>query len=284
MKIYDCIPVFNEIDILEIRLELMYNYVDYFVISECDYTFSGLKKPFYFEENKEKFAKYMDKIIHVKNENTFSIYPVNNFSGKKQIIYDGIIKRLEVLRNSPQTGYGQPHWCRDFLHKELVMLGLDACEPDDIILFSDLDEIPNPINLKFDGNTYTMSQKNMIYYVNTENITESWYGTVISKYSNLIQGSCMLSRDKRFEFDKIENGGWHLTWMGGSDRVLLKIESYGHQEFNNEHIKTGINNKLGKNIDILNRNIQIVNVDMKNYYPENFISLINNKFNYLICN
>ena len=186
MKIYDCIPVFNEMDILEIRLELMYDYVDYFIISECDYTFSGLKKPFYFEESKARFTKYMDKIIHLKHYNTDNVFPVNNLSGRKGEIYDGIIERLEVLRKSPQTDYGKPHWCRDFLHKELTMLGMDVCEPDDIILFSDLDEIPNPDNLKFDGNTYVMGQKNMIYYVTTENTTESWCGTIICKFSNLL--------------------------------------------------------------------------------------------------
>jgi len=62
-KIYDTFLFFNELDLLEIRLTMLYPHVDYFVISECDYTFSGKQKPFYFDENKEKFSKFMDKII-----------------------------------------------------------------------------------------------------------------------------------------------------------------------------------------------------------------------------
>jgi hypothetical protein len=52
---------------------------------------------------------------------------------------------------SPQTDFGAQHWCRDFYHKELTMLGLDICEPNDIILFGDCDEIPEPSKLIFDG-------------------------------------------------------------------------------------------------------------------------------------
>ena len=284
MKIYDCFPIFNEMDLLEIRLELMYDYVDKFIISECDYTFSGLKKPFYYEEHKEKFSKYADKIIYIKHYNTDNFTNlINSYAGKKGEIYQGIINRLNVLKQSAQTDYGKPHWCRDFLHKELVMLAMDICDGDDIILFGDLDEMPNPEQIKLDGNSYLIGQKNMTYFINTENITESWYGTYICKFKDLIDGSCMLTRDKRGNFSKIENAGWHLTWMGGFDRVLAKIESYGHQEYNNNYVKNQINNKLGKNIDILNRNIQIKNIDINEYYPEKIINLINQKFNYLIC-
>ena len=66
MGIYDCFIFFNELDLLEIRLSELYNYVDYFVIVEANKTFKGKSKPFYFEENKQKYKKYLDKIIHVK--------------------------------------------------------------------------------------------------------------------------------------------------------------------------------------------------------------------------
>jgi beta-1,4-mannosyl-glycoprotein beta-1,4-N-acetylglucosaminyltransferase len=67
MKIYDAILFFNEIDILDIRLNILDPYVDYFIISECDTTFSGIPKKFLFEENKDKFEKFILKItIQVK--------------------------------------------------------------------------------------------------------------------------------------------------------------------------------------------------------------------------
>ena len=68
MKLYDCFQFFNEFDLLEIRLDLLYEYVDYFVISETNRTHSNISKPFYFEENKHLFEKYMDKIIHIKED------------------------------------------------------------------------------------------------------------------------------------------------------------------------------------------------------------------------
>ena len=144
-KIYDCFPLFNELDLLEIRLELLYDKVDYFVISECDYTFSGLPKPFYFEENKDKFSKYMDKIIHLKNYDTEQFTNLQNkYDGKLGEQYQKIIDRLNYMIDKPETDYGKGHWCRDYLHKELTMLKIIDCNPDDIILFGDCDEIPNP--------------------------------------------------------------------------------------------------------------------------------------------
>ena len=58
-KIYDCFNFFNELDILELRLNILYEYVDYFVIVESDVTHSGEKKPFYFEDNKERYSKFL---------------------------------------------------------------------------------------------------------------------------------------------------------------------------------------------------------------------------------
>ena len=282
-KIYDCFPFFNELEVLEIRLETMYDYVDYFIISECDYTFSGLKKGFIFEENKERFSKYLDKIIHIKNENTDEfVNLVNNYDGKRKDIYQNIINRLDRMRVSAETDFGKGHWCRDYLHKELVMLGMDVCEDDDIIIFGDLDEIPNPEKLKFDGGKYLVNQKNMMYYINTENISERWCGTYICKFSDIMDNSCMFTREKRFMFEIVENAGWHLSFMGGSDRIIQKIQSYGHQEYNNSSVLSQVSQKMAMNSDILNRGIQILNINLSEYYPAKILDLVSEKFNYLI--
>lgn len=68
--VYDCFQFFNELDILKIRLNVMNDVVDKFVISEATETFSGLKKPLYYEENKEMFKEFEDKIIHVVVDDT----------------------------------------------------------------------------------------------------------------------------------------------------------------------------------------------------------------------
>ena len=69
-KVYDAFLFFNELDLLDIRLNTLDPYVDHFIISECDHSFSGNSKPFYYEENKERFKKFHSKIIHVKHHNT----------------------------------------------------------------------------------------------------------------------------------------------------------------------------------------------------------------------
>ena len=112
--IYDCFQFFNELDILKIRLHVLSPVVDRFVISEATETFSGLKKPLYYEENKAMFAEFEDKIIHV------------------------------VVDDTPQGGTHE----RDTFQKNAVTRGLAGCTDDDIVIFSDLDEIPNPDKIR----------------------------------------------------------------------------------------------------------------------------------------
>ena len=112
--IYDCFQFFNELDILKIRLHVLGPVVDRFVISEATETFSGLKKPLYYEENKAMFAEFEDKIIHV------------------------------VVDDTPAGGTHE----RDTFQKNAVTRGLAGCTDDDIVIFSDLDEIPNPDKIR----------------------------------------------------------------------------------------------------------------------------------------
>lgn len=284
MKIYDAFMFYNELDLLEIRLELLNDYIDYFIISECDHTFSGLKKPFNFEMNKERFSKFLNKIIYIKNYNSGEVDNIINTQvGERYNIFNRILYYFNNIKNTKETDFGKHYWCRDFLHREFLALGMDKCEDDDVIIFGDLDEIPNPEKIKFNDN-YLLHQKNMIYFINTENTTEKWYGTFIMKFSEMKNKSLGKLRGDRGIYCKniIENAGWHLTFMGGSERIKDKIKSYSHQEFNNDNILSQIENKINSNSDILCRNIQIKDINIYDYYPENMINLIKQKYHYLI--
>jgi len=129
--VIDIFPFFNELDLLEIRLNILNDYVDKFVICEATETFSGKPKPLYFKENEERFAKWKDKIVH---------YVVDDFPNDKEI-YDKAIK-------SPNTGNKEHWWVREFYQKESAIKALSFCKEDDIIMVSDVDEIPNPNILK----------------------------------------------------------------------------------------------------------------------------------------
>jgi len=294
MKIYDAFLFFNELDLLEVRLEMLYDHVDYFIISECDTTFSGIPKPFYFEDNKERYSKYLDKIIHIKNENSGEINNiVNNHEGEKRNIFDSILKFYYEIKDTPLTGNGMPHWCRDFLHREFVKIGMSECDGEDLIIFSDLDEIPDPTKLKLDGESYLIHMKNLIYFINVENTTDKWWGSIVTKYKNLkdkplnkvrneMKGYNIIGNTNDLTFSIIDNGGWHLTFMGGTNRVQEKIRSYGHQEYNHPFLLAQVDQKLKSNQDVLNRGVQIVDIDINDYYPTNMIELIKEKYSYLI--
>ncbi len=294
MKIYDAFLFFNELDLLEVRLEMLYDHVDYFIISECDTTFSGIPKPFYFEDNKERYSKYLDKIIHIKNENSGEINNiVNNHEGEKRNIFDSILKFYYEIKDTPLTGNGMPHWCRDFLHREFVKIGMSECDGEDLIIFSDLDEIPDPTKLKLDGESYLIHMKNLIYFINVENTTDKWWGSIVTKYKNLkdkplnkvrneMKGYNIIGNTNDLTFSIIDNGGWHLTFMGGTNRVQEKIRSYGHQEYNHPYLLAQVDQKLKSNQDVLNRGVQIVDIDINDYYPTNMIELIKEKYSYLI--
>src|SRR5579862_2641213 len=109
--VYDCFLFFNEIELLKMRLEELDEVVDYFVLVESAETQRGTEKPFYFTENKQLFEKYLPKIIHIA-----------------------------VEERHPELGL----WERENYQRNCIARGLIHCRTEDVILISDLDEIPRP--------------------------------------------------------------------------------------------------------------------------------------------
>ena len=145
--IYDCVIFFKEYDILELRLNILKDYVDYFVITESNLTHSGKSKPYYFEENKEYFYNIIpkEKIIHQKIEGDINV----------------------------------DSWSREF-HQRDNMIPKSIVD-DDLIITSDVDEIINPNILKnnFEKNTIYTCLQNFYYYKLNNFINSNWYGSII---------------------------------------------------------------------------------------------------------
>lgn len=217
-KIYDVMTVFNEIDTWMLKFEILNDSVDYFVVNECPLTFSGKEKPLYFFENRDKFTKFSNKIIHH--------------------VFD-----------EEKAGWDQ--WDRDREHKNGAMQALEGLASDeDVIFYSDADEIWEPHAINFDNfnddTLYILMQKCYYYYLNCEwyNIhtpdINIWRGTKYSSYKLLKQHSFDVFRDwnsyfhlnNNFKKQYINNCGWHWSFLGGSENIKYKIQSYGHQEFN----------------------------------------------------
>lgn len=263
--VYDCFQFFNELDILKIRLNVLSPVVDKFVISEATETFSGLKKPLYYEENKEMFAEFADKIIHV------------------------------VVDDTPEGGTHE----RDTFQKNAVTRGLAGCNDDDIIIFSDLDEIPNPDKIKeilkdFQSDRiYHFAQRLFYCYLNMEEVSgnllsyagefdgvarKKWIGTKMCSYKLLRDNNLQLG-DLRFPERKeigirVEDGGWHFGYMGGHGekdirkRVQEKVVSAAHQEYNSKHVLSQVTDQIKDGKDIFGRNAKFVRCDIDDTYPE----------------
>jgi beta-1,4-mannosyl-glycoprotein beta-1,4-N-acetylglucosaminyltransferase len=213
--VYDCFSFFNELDLLEIRLNILDKYVDYFVLGESYQTFSGKQKLLFYQENKERFAKWNHKIIHI-------IHPIIPFIDSFQI-----------------AGYQ-----KDNLKSVLINLN-----DDDIVYFGDTDEIWKPKEIT-DDKVYNLKQINYSYYLNNRS-SEQWVGTIVSKYKNIKNGSFNEFRAKHI--NELNDGGWHFTNMGGLDQIIKKLESYDHQEFNNDYIKSQLKNRIENGQDYVGR-------------------------------
>lgn len=263
--VYDCFQFFNELDILKIRLNVMNSVVDKFVISEATETFSGIKKPLYYEENKEMFAEFADKIIHV------------------------------VVDDTPE-GYTHD---RDTFQKNAVTRGLAGCSDEDIIIFSDLDEIPNPDKIQEilknfqEDKIYHFAQRLFYCYLNMEEVSgnllsyagefegverKKWIGSKMCSYKLLREQSLQLG-ELRFPERKevgirVEDGGWHFGYMGGhgekdiQKRVKEKVVSAAHQEYNSKHVLSQVTDQIKSGQDIFGRDAKFVRCEIDDSFPK----------------
>ncbi len=275
-KIYDCFCYFNEDLLLELRLETLWDSVDYFVICESVLTISGLPKPLFFDAN--KFKKYESKIRHL-------------------IVKDYPFDTTDAWRNE--------RWQRDYL-----INGLYDAKPDDWIILSDVDEIPRPQALALYnpniGKRADFQQYMYAYYLNNrwelEGSPAIWVGSKVTTFSNLMNffgGSLEILRGfklkgplrglkkaffKTFLIQKIENGGWHFTWMAGIEKIIQKLESFAHQEFNKPEFKQPekIKELIHSGRDVLFPDRRYKIQDLDEQFPE-YLSKNSEKFHdYLI--
>ncbi len=213
-KVYDCFIFFNELELLEIRFNELYDKVDKFVLVESVETFRGSSKPLYFQENKERFTKFLDKVIHVVVED-----------------------RLDVL--SP--------WDREFYQRNQIMRGLKQCSDTDLIIISDVDEIVRADAIDemvaayfYNGRSiFGFDQDHYRFYMNTRS-PQTWLGSAAIIFAGLKNKSPQWLRENRRRdgFMKIlGRGGWHFTYLGGEARNLKKLESFSHAEYDTPDYK-----------------------------------------------
>ena len=272
MKIFDCFMYFDEDLLLEIRSETLFDYVDEFIIVEANLDHAGNKRKPQFNIN--KFLKYKEKIKYL------------------------LIEDLPAHNNFYKKHWG-PSWRRENLQRNALSKGYENSDPEDLIMISDLDEIPNPEKIKDFSNSYKYGcfvQKNFLYKINLLNIDEpKWYGTRIckKKYLKSPQWLREIKIVKRpfYKFYKpkfdifIENGGWHFSSMKTPENLFKKLGSFAEQQYNNEKFKNMslIKDKLKNKEDLFGRDYKYETIRIDNSYPS-FIFKNQNKLKEFIYN
>ncbi len=255
-KIIDCFTFYNELDLLLYRLEILYDVVDYFVIVEANHTFAGKNKPLYFKENEELFKKYINKIIRIVINLPYLV-PNINYEKKEQ-------------------------WKNESQQRNAINLGIKNInlQPNDLIIISDLDEIPDPntlIKLKHSVNNiqngYSLIQDLYYYNLNTKcNI--KWDKIKIVTYEYYKTRSPQMIRNTGTHILPIlKYGGWHLSYFGDKKFIKNKLENFSHQEFNNNNYANldYIENKLSNQQSLYNFVTCFkINISDNNYLPPKY--------------
>ena len=259
MKIIDAFIFYNEIKLLDYRLNILSDVVDYFIIVESLYTFSGKKKELYFDKNKHKYKNFLGKIIHIVVKDFPYIYPNIDFSKRNQ--WDNEIKQ----RNSIDLGI-----------KKLKTKLMD----DDLILISDIDEIPD-LNLlnRIKSNNYNIEVLSLqldTYYYNLNTKCEAFCtASKIINYKKYKDFKKTIQEIRILQIPSITNAGWHLSFFGHEDFIVNKLENFSHQEFNKEYYKNinSIKRKIEKCQDLFDRpNSQFKFISLKEnkYLPPSY--------------
>ena len=226
-KIYDCFPFFNELDLLEIRLNELSDVVDQFVLVEATKTHQKKDKPLYFAENKKRFEKFLPRITHIVVDK-----------------YPTFFTRFRT----PRT------WDFESNQTNGVSQALVNCAPDDVIILSDVDEIPRKekiLEFKDKPGLKVFQQKFYSYFMDCHLVDydepipwseagyRPWNGSVMLHYKDF--KSFVKHRTSRNDGETpktlIADGGWHYSWLGGVDRIIQKIEAYTHVEHNTDELK-----------------------------------------------
>jgi len=216
MKIVDCFIFYNELDMLNFRLEYLYDTVDHFVLVEMYKTHSGNPKPYYFNENKNRFAKYLDKIVHVMVDTDY--IPLLESKLKFGI------KKFNLSNNILREQY----------HRNQIRTGIDrlTLNDNDIVIVSDLDEIPDRNTL----NELKISGLNGIYYLNQDmyyynlncKLQQPWTHAKIMQYLHL-KHSTSIQLLRVHTFTPLNKpGGWHFSYFGNVDFIKNKLKNFCH--------------------------------------------------------
>ena len=260
MAIFDCFQYFNEDHIADLRFNILDEYVDFFVVVESTVNHQGQTRKLHFDKN--KYKKFQNKIVYIEVDDTPDNIKKPHTGGESLV--------EQHQRNS-------------------IMKGLNKSQDNDLIILSDVDEIPDLNKLKvFDKNKYAVfSQKMFMYKLNLLNLNENnWHGSKICLKKNLKSPQWLRNLkfkkypfwriDKQKNLQIIDDGGWHFAYLQDVKNISKKIKSFAHGEFNKAEIvsEKNIELKINQGEDVLGRGYKIKKIEIDSSYPK---YIINNK-------
>jgi beta-1,4-mannosyl-glycoprotein beta-1,4-N-acetylglucosaminyltransferase len=196
----DTFMFYNELKVLELRLNLLDQYVDRFVLVESEVNHAGGPKPLFFQENKERFAKWLPKIHH-------------------------------IIMTAEEAPKDKDPWSREKYQRQCILRGCEGVPPDAIVMVSDVDEIPDLTKVPFEKLPHIVNSVHMWmfeYSLEHELTGEPWFGTVITNFEIFERMGPNYFRDNRWKFPVLQHSGWHLSSFGDAQHVWNKIQTYAH--------------------------------------------------------
>ena len=225
-KIIDSILFFNELDLLELRLEELYEHVDMFLIVESDKTFTGKPKPLHYKNNSKRFSKWSDKIHH---------YVVNDMPISAS---DEEISKFTKIKSQKTIEFYREAHQRNSIGQGLKELNIKF---DDIVIVSDVDEFPNSkvfsgLNHNLPYGPVVFKQKWLVWNKKLEKM-HHWMGSTAFYYSHYASNNKIFQEIRDMRWDEMQsifytqqNGGFHFSWFGDFDFIRQKLDAFSHTE------------------------------------------------------
>ena len=250
MKIYDCFMYFDEEVVVDVRLNTLNQFVDYFVIVESRFTHKGEARELKF--NHKKFEKFKDKIIYIVDEEIYSQ------TEKIKIDDSEDEKYRKAIFNAAYRENGQ---------RNLISKGLEGANKEDFIMISDVDEIPKLSGLNFNTlkEKIILFKQDMFYYkFNLKLPNLIWTGTKACRKKDLVNPQWLRNiKDRKYPFFRIDtffsntkytsikiinDGGWHFSNIKTPKEIEFKLRSYlHHREFDLNPLSVEQINEIIKN-------------------------------------
>ena len=254
---------YDEDLVLDLRLNVLNNKVDKFIIVESKYTHSGEKRKLLFDI--DKYVKFKNKINYIILENE----PINL----------EVVKETDTIE-SKNSKYILNALKRENFQRNAISLGLKQADKNDLIIISDVDEIPNLENLNYNKikNSIILFKQNFYYYkfnLKLENLhwfgskaclfnklkSPQWLRNIKDKKYPLWRLDTLISDKKYSNIEFIENGGWHFSNMKTVEEIEKKMRTYLHHR---EYDINPLGKEKIKNIIKSKKSIYNLKTDMKN--------------------